>query len=329
MVCNFVIEYTNANSSAIASTGISWTTNIDPPEEIAGKECILKLVSSEISDVPINQPLTSTTVLYKPKDSNTFNGGITWTNANPAVFTSNGHGLSNGNAFYFTSLGGGTGPSLGSVYFVVNAATNTFQLSNTVGGTALNGLAYTTTTGASGVGIRDTTAVFTWPGHNLAAGTQVVLTTIGNGSGPTANTTYYVSQNNLLGDTFQLQSSNGTSVICYQLNTTAGYATAVANQLASGPRIPLSVKISGLTQKQSRWCASTLTTVSDAVNSTFVGFAAINGSTPPNPSIHCFMPLSPQQWTVSLNQLGLKASYLGGYLFSAVLMFQISPITKA
>lgn len=61
----------------------------------------------------------------------------TATFASPCVFTVNGHGYSNGDKVRIT----GTPPSgfsTGQDYHVVSAATNTFQLSATIGGTAVN-----------------------------------------------------------------------------------------------------------------------------------------------------------------------------------------------
>lgn len=71
----------------------------------------------------------------------------TATNATPCVFTATAHGLQNNDAVALT----GTPPTGFSIYtttaryFVVNKATNTFQLSATPGGTAIN----STSTGSS------------------------------------------------------------------------------------------------------------------------------------------------------------------------------------
>lgn len=63
---------------------------------------------------------------------------VTITIATPGVVTSTSHGLSNGQQVVFTTTGAlPTGLTAGTAYFVVNAATNTFQVSATSGGTAI------------------------------------------------------------------------------------------------------------------------------------------------------------------------------------------------
>jgi hypothetical protein len=84
---------------------------------------------------------------YLLKDA-VFNGAatstFTVTIASPAVFTINNHGLQNGDALVFTTTGAlPTGltasPSTSAtVYYVINAGTNTFSVSTTLNGTAVN-----------------------------------------------------------------------------------------------------------------------------------------------------------------------------------------------
>ena len=58
--------------------------------------------------------------------------------ANPAVVTSTSHGLVNGKRVIFQTTGAlPTGITANTVYFVVNAAANTFQISATSGGAAI------------------------------------------------------------------------------------------------------------------------------------------------------------------------------------------------
>jgi hypothetical protein len=65
-------------------------------------------------------------------------GTATMTIAAPAVVTLTGHTYANGDQITFTTTGAlPTGLTVGTVYFVVNAATNTFQVSATSGGTAI------------------------------------------------------------------------------------------------------------------------------------------------------------------------------------------------
>ncbi len=78
---------------------------------------------------------------------------VTMTCASPSVVTWTANGLSNN---YGVVLGGSpcTGFAAGTTYYVVNATTNTFELSATVGGSAINGTGSTSAV----------TALASWPG---------------------------------------------------------------------------------------------------------------------------------------------------------------------
>lgn len=66
-------------------------------------------------------------------------GTVTITIATPWVVTLSSHGLANGNKVYLTTTGAlPTGISASTRYYVVNATVNTFQLSATLGGSAIN-----------------------------------------------------------------------------------------------------------------------------------------------------------------------------------------------
>lgn len=72
---------------------------------------------------------------------------VTISQATPGVVTWTAHGLTNGTAVTFATTGGLPAPLVpGTIYFVVGAAANTFQLSATVGGAPIN-----TTTAGTGV----------------------------------------------------------------------------------------------------------------------------------------------------------------------------------
>jgi hypothetical protein len=60
------------------------------------------------------------------------------TGATPSTFTLTAHGLVNGDLVVFDSKTGGTGIRLGYAYFVIGSTANTFQLSETPGGTAVD-----------------------------------------------------------------------------------------------------------------------------------------------------------------------------------------------
>lgn len=66
-------------------------------------------------------------------------GTFTVTLASPGVFTLNAHGLGDGDGIWFTTTGAlPTGIVANTRYFVVNSTTNTFQVSATYGGAAIN-----------------------------------------------------------------------------------------------------------------------------------------------------------------------------------------------
>ncbi|MGQ0446148.1 MAG: phage tail protein [Beijerinckiaceae bacterium] len=78
--------------------------------------------------------IDATTLLASPVSST-----VTITIASPAVITWTAHGLSNGQAVRFTTTGAlPTGLAAATVYFVLAATTNTFQVSATPGGAAIN-----------------------------------------------------------------------------------------------------------------------------------------------------------------------------------------------
>lgn len=64
---------------------------------------------------------------------------VTMTIASPCVVTLSSHGMSNGDRIIFSTTGAlPTGITAGTVYYVLNAATNTFQVAATSGGAAIN-----------------------------------------------------------------------------------------------------------------------------------------------------------------------------------------------
>lgn len=60
------------------------------------------------------------------------------TGATPSTFTKTTHGLANGTVVLLSSLSGGSGLVAGRIYYVINTATNTFQLALTPGGSAVD-----------------------------------------------------------------------------------------------------------------------------------------------------------------------------------------------
>ena len=78
-----------------------------------------------------------TMVAYGAHDG--YQSTVTVTIASPSVVTWNAHGHSNGDFGVFTTTGAlPTGLAIATTYYIVNATTNTFQLSATLGGAAIN-----------------------------------------------------------------------------------------------------------------------------------------------------------------------------------------------
>lgn len=69
---------------------------------------------------------------------NIHNISYTTTSVSGATITQTGHDYANGDEIIFSALGGNTGVSVNVVYYVVNVALNTFQVSTTLGGSAVS-----------------------------------------------------------------------------------------------------------------------------------------------------------------------------------------------
>lgn len=77
-------------------------------------------------------PITHVGLFTKQADRNPTGAAAT------EIFTDNGHGYANGDVVMFSALTGGTGLAINRVYYVIGAAANTYQLSLTAGGAAVN-----------------------------------------------------------------------------------------------------------------------------------------------------------------------------------------------
>jgi len=102
-------------------------------------------VTTELSEIK-NKDLFKIAFPHATFVQKTLTAG-TATAANPSVFTFTAHGLANGSKIQFTAGTLPTGFSLNTSYYVVVAATDTFELSLTQGGSAIAG------TGSAGTGL--------------------------------------------------------------------------------------------------------------------------------------------------------------------------------
>ena len=137
---------------------------------------------------------------------------VTITLANPAVVTQTAHGYVAGQIVEFTTTGALPAPIVASTqYFVINPATNTYQLATTVGGTAIDTSAAT----QSGVQtVHADPAVVTHTNHGFLDGQIVEFTTTGTLPAPiVAGTTYVVL--NKTDNTYQLATAavGGTAIV--------------------------------------------------------------------------------------------------------------------
>jgi hypothetical protein len=138
----------------------------------------------------------------------TLNGATVTFQTSPAsTVTLSSHGLSNGTPIVFSSITNTTGISTNTVYYVVNAGTNTFQLAASVGGLALP-----LTTNGSGVVANDI-VISSTPNlpHGLSNGDRVQFTSLTTTVGISTNTQYYVV--NATASTFQLAATAGGVVL--------------------------------------------------------------------------------------------------------------------
>lgn len=332
MVCTFVAQYEGSDTP---SSSITFPFTFNPPEEVAGKECQIRLVKCETNQL-ITPPNETAPVVGKqyPVTAITNPGGIatvpgvifqentpvrfanagkvavttttpTMTNASPTVITWTGFASQLTIDSTFTFLVAST-VNLNVPYYVVNIVGNTFQLS-------------TTYNGAANVGSASASAVTAY-----VTGVNPLPSPLVSG------TTYYTKNNNT--DAFQIN-----------LSTTSGGASiTVTNEFSAGPaltlaapyptqsllmnRIPFTIQLGGLTQPLSQY----INTVSDFQTlSTYLGTAAINdsGSTS-NPSVKAYLMHGPQQFSFTLRQLSTaQGSFLGGSGFNVFLFLQITPIT--
>ena len=164
---------------------------------------------------------------------------VTVSIASPSVITWTSHGITNGTMVMFTTTGAlPTGINANTVYYVVNAATNTFQISATSGGAAINTSGTQSGTHTAYVrprrrfviasppssspwwayGALPATAnvsnptTITSTSHALTNGKGVVFSTTGSlPTGITAGTRYYVI--NATTNTFQVATTIGGAAI--------------------------------------------------------------------------------------------------------------------
>jgi hypothetical protein len=130
-------------------------------------------------------------------------------NTTTETITSTEHGFSNGDVLLYYSNGGTAlgGLTNNTTYFVVNSTINTFQLSLTSGGAAIN----LTGTGNSNQTFVKIDSTFYIPNHGFVTGQEVIFTEdTGSITGLTDTTQYFIIK--LTDDILQLASSYANAI---------------------------------------------------------------------------------------------------------------------
>lgn len=147
-----ISNYANAvngyqvNGAALASTHLADSANLARQSDISGVALPSGFMAEYAGDTaPTGWLLCDGSAVSRATYASLFGklvtnkGNPTISIASPGVVTLNAHGLSNGDVVYFDSTGTlPTGITANAPYFVVNAATNTFQISTTKGGASVN-----------------------------------------------------------------------------------------------------------------------------------------------------------------------------------------------
>jgi hypothetical protein len=121
---------TSAGDVAIPSTPSAYTVG--------------NVIGTNFTVASLGRVIGGTGILYSAAlleilGASAYNGqAVTATNASPCVVTLNAHTLVNGNRVKLGGTAVPTGFTAGTSYYVVSAAANTFQLSATPGGSAIN-----------------------------------------------------------------------------------------------------------------------------------------------------------------------------------------------
>jgi hypothetical protein len=146
-------QFTGGGGSVTAGTNISVSGNevsvIDNPSfsdvvttngGILNAQAAKALITSGYNSILGGPMQDSRLIMSATSTANTpLTGTCTISIASPAVITRTSHGHANGSFVYFTTTGAlPTGLAIDTGYYVINAATNTFQVSATLGGTAIN-----------------------------------------------------------------------------------------------------------------------------------------------------------------------------------------------
>ena len=232
------------------------------------------------------------------------------TAASPAVFTPTGAVPPTGTIIMFQTIGGATGVTARTPYVVSQVSATTFQLRNSISGTAVN-LSVAMTAGTALVGnnatrltvasIDDATDRVAF-NETVNVGDTIIFGSLGSITGLSAHTLYYVTSVNSLGATLSTSSGGATVALSGSVGTpfvgrvnfnllpaifpSAGSGTTITTATPHG-LVPGQVVVpsgasaaGGLTNGVAYYVLTTPTATTFTVSATINGTAAAISATP-------------------------------------------------
>jgi len=190
---------------------------------------------SKFDTIRINDFAGKAIYLYC-NDRDGYNNGVACTADNTTdTFTKTAHGLVNNMEVHFEATTFPSDMTLGTRYYVIGATANTFQISTSVGGSAVNfttdgtGLIYYISQIAKSCTVDSTTDVITRNSHAYVDGDTVQFSATSLPTNLVAGTTYYVRDKTA--NTFKVSSTSGGTAIDIGSNGTAVYVFKTSGQL--------------------------------------------------------------------------------------------------
>jgi len=202
----------------LGSNGSSYPIEVGP-----GESALMRWNGAAIHALAVLSPTHSATatVVTVPTTFSTTGTALTvptgisaTADASTDVVSATGSGFSNGNKVAFTALTGGAGLTINTVYYVVSASGDTFKVSATLGGSAID---ITTDITSGTVGIVSL-GVMTNVSTPFVLNDKVAFTSLTGGSGLSTGTIYYVV--GVSGSIFKLSATLGGSEIDFTTDIT-------------------------------------------------------------------------------------------------------------
>jgi surface protein len=119
-----------AGATRILTISTNWGVGTNATKTVSSTAQSTTVTCADTSSLSVGMMMTGT--------GTGINGVSATSNVTTNTLTLNNHGLPNGTRVSFSALGTTTGVSINIIYFVVNSATNTFQIALTAGGGAID-----------------------------------------------------------------------------------------------------------------------------------------------------------------------------------------------